>query len=164
MSGRAFAPAPSMFAHVWPTLAFVGSKAIQEMVPLLSPRGVSCSVQMVVLVAVVPTVVLARRPEAVPARTMFEFEGATPMAVMEPVVIAVEPATKPLPLARLQEVAPLPVRHMERPAIQRRFGSFGSITKVVMKGNASPLMPEMRVAKLRPPFVDFRRERFVVSR
>src|SRR5829696_3761006 len=133
------------------------------MVPLLSPRGVSCSVQTVVLVAVVPMVVLARRPEAVPARTMFGFEGATPMAVMEPVVIADEPATKPLPLARVQEVAPLPVRHMERPAIQRRFELVGSITKVVMKGNVSPLMPVVTCAELKPPFVDLRIVSPVVS-
>jgi hypothetical protein len=109
-------------------------------------------------VAVVPTVVRRICPEAAPLMTIFELPGAIAMAVIEPPVCWAS-------LVRAHEVAELVVRHIKRPPIHRLAGLFGSILKTVMKGKASPLMPDWRMfEKLAPPFVERRMDKLVVSR
>src|ERR1043166_315599 len=133
-------------------LEFDGSYSTHEMPPKPLPRGVNdCSqvaFKTLVEVAVVATVVRRIWPEAAPSMTMFELPGAIAMALTLPPVCCASDV-------RVQLPAELSVRHMKRPAYQRRDGLFGSILKTAVNGNVSPEMPVRAATKLAPPFVDF---------
>src|ERR1043166_2119606 len=138
---------------------FDGSYSSHEMPPKPFPRGVKVCTQEVlgslpapvngvVEVAVVPMEVRRIWPEAAPSMTRFELPGAIAIAVIEPPVCCALDV-------RVQLPAELSVRHMKRPAYQRRAELFGSILKTEVNGKVSPLMPVRAAAKLAPPFVDF---------
>src|SRR5437868_14191068 len=89
--------------------------------------------------------------------TTLELPVAIAMAVIEPPVCA-------LALVLVQFVALLSVRHMNWPPIHKRAGVFGSILKTVMNGNASPAIPVSTDDEHKPPFIERRNERPVVSK
>src|SRR5690349_17820747 len=117
-------------------LVFVGSYSTHEIVPLPLPRGVKLCSQTVfntlAALAVVAIVVRRSWPEAAPSMTRLELPGAIAIAVIEPPVC-------PWLLVLVQFVALLSERHMNWPPIHKRVGTFGSILKTVMNGNASPV-------------------------
>src|ERR1041384_2742769 len=131
---------------------FDGSYSTHEMPPKPLPRGVNdwshVELSTLVEVAVVATVVRRICPEAAPSITLFELPGAIAIAVIEPPVCWAS-------LVRVQLAAELSVRHMNRPAYQRRAELFGSILNTEVNGKVSPLMPVRAAAKLAPPLVDF---------
>src|SRR6185369_5585847 len=141
--------------------ALLGSYSTHEIVPLPLPRGVKvCNhvvARLLAALAVVPMVVRRSCPEAAPLITRLELLGAIAIAVIEPPVCCAL-------LVRVQFVALLSVRHINRPPIHRRVGVLGSIRKTVMNGNTSPEMPLMTEADAPPPFVERRKESPVVSK
>src|SRR5690349_1727078 len=130
---------------------FEGSYSIHEIVPLPLPRGVKVCSQTVfntlAALAVVPMVVRRSCPDAAPSMTTLELPGAIAIAVIDPPVCCAL-------LVLVQLAALLSVRHMKRPPIQRRVGTFGSIRKTVMNGNASPAIPVVTCCEIEPPFVE----------